>query len=152
MPRADDAASIDPETLRSIIAANKGRAGFTYTHHALNPQNLDLIREANAQGFTVNVSTNNAAHADRATDAVQGTAPVVTLMPPDAWGKDGNAKTARTPAGRMIVRCPAETVQGMTCSVCRLCAVSTRAGIVGFTAHGTSKRKVIAIASRTGDQ
>jgi len=147
---------VDGFTLAAIIGANKAAKarGFTYTHWPVMGSgewmacdetdarhNRELIQWANREGFTINASTNNPAHADAVVDAAPGV-PVVTLMDPDAW--QGKA-TARTPSGRMIVRCPAEYMPGMDCARCGLCQVSSRKGIVGFTAHGTSKRRVIAI-------
>jgi hypothetical protein len=149
-----DGRSIDAHSLRAIVDANKGRRGFTYTHH--DPKawsthqgkhgratNAALIDTANVQGFTVNLSANNPAHADALASLGIG-APVVTLMEPGAWqGKP----TATTPAGRPIVRCPAEHIDGMTCAQCELCANRERRSIVGFTAHGSSKRRVIGIVN-----
>jgi hypothetical protein len=146
-----DGVAIDAPTLRAIVDANKGRRGFTYTHH--DPQawsthqgkhgrasNAALIDAANVQGFTVNLSANNPIHADAL--AALGVGPVVTLMDPAAWQ---NRNIAFTPAGRAIVRCPAEHIDGMTCAQCELCANRDRRSIVGFTAHGSSKRRVIGI-------
>lgn len=138
--------NISAEYIRGLIDANKGKAGFTYTHHALNAHNAALISEANAEGFTVNVSTNNPQHADTVRAQYPGL-PVVTLMSPDAWqGKH----TVKTPAGNTIVQCPAEYQENITCSNCGLCAVSSRKGIVGFTAHGTGKKRVINIVKTGG--
>lgn len=145
----DKTGCIDTVALSAIVGANGygKRQGFTYTHHRVTGDdsqgrnNRALVQWANERGFTINASANNPEHADSIADAAPGV-PVVTLMDPDAWA--GKA-TASTPAGRMIVRCPAEYMQGMDCAKCGLCAVSTRKGIVGFTAHGSSKRRVIAI-------
>ena len=52
--------------IKGMVAANRGRRGFTYTHHDLTKgENLSLIRYANRNGFTVNVSTESEAAADR---------------------------------------------------------------------------------------
>ncbi len=147
-----DGHAIDADALRAIVDANNGRRGFTYTHHdPMAPStmpgvtNAGLIDAANVQGFTVNISGNSPAHAD--TLAALGVAPVVTLMAPDAWN---GRPLAHTPAGRPIVRCPAETIDSVTCSTCELCANRGRASIVGFTAHGTGARRVIAIVKARG--
>ena len=144
MPNAADASMIDADTLRAIVAANAGRKGFTYTHHELTRHNVDLIRYANDQGFTVNISTNNASHADTAARTAPGL-PIVTLVNAEQWTRTGGNYTSTTPEGRTIVRCPAETMDAVTCATCRLCQVSTRKAIVGFTPHGTSKSRVINI-------
>ena len=43
---ASPAGRLRAEALRALVRANKGRRGFTYTHHALTPQNVALLREA----------------------------------------------------------------------------------------------------------
>ena len=152
-----DGVAIDAHALQTIVDANKGRRGFTYTHH--DPMahstaervslpgtgrlsNAALIDAANVNGFTVNLSANNPTHADALASLSIG--PVVTLMDPSAWQ---GRNIARTPAGRAIVRCPAEHIESMTCAQCELCANRDRASIVGFTAHGSSKRRVIGIVN-----
>lgn len=137
---ADESGNIDAGFLSGLTDANKGRRGFTYTHHKLTPHNVAAITAANAGGFTVNVSTNNVQHADTVRGQYPGL-PIVTIVA--EWhGK----QTLQTPGGNTVVRCPAEYKEGITCANCGLCAVNTRRGIVGFTPHGTSKRRVINIA------
>ena len=48
---------INSTLLGSLVKANRGKRGFTYTHHVLNNHNTWLIEVANQFGFTVNVST-----------------------------------------------------------------------------------------------
>lgn len=142
MSEQNNPENIDTQTLAAIVHASRHAQGFTYTHHALNSHNVSLIRESNRRGFTVNVSTNNPKHADDSAALAPGL-PMVTLVNADAW-KHGNI--TRTPQGRVIVRCPTEHIDGMTCARCKLCANNGRASIVGFTPHGTSKARVIRIA------
>ncbi|MFZ9994271.1 MAG: DUF7227 family protein [Steroidobacteraceae bacterium] len=52
-----------------------------------------------------------------------------------------------TPGGRRIAPCPATYRDDVSCSTCQLCQRRRRGVIVGFPAHGVSKRKVSAIAS-----
>lgn len=139
LPTADRV-RIDAEKLGELVRANKGRAGFTYTHHDMSaPGNADAVRDANAAGFTVNLSANNLEHADQLAEL--GIAPVVTILPADAPRK------LTTPAGRKVFACPAETSERISCANCKLCARADRAGvIIGFHAHGTGKRKADAIA------
>lgn len=130
--------NIDRMALTAIVKANKGKRGFTYTHHDLSiPGNRDAIEQANAQGFTVNISCNTV------TDAVAlyGTvkAPVVTLLPMDA-------PNSQTVAGVRVVACPAEKSDKVNCATCALCADSKRDYVIGFRAHGTSKKKANIIA------
>lgn len=140
-----DGVTIDANALRALVDANVGRRGFTYTHYRADvATNADAIRDANARGFAVNLSANNAAHADELADL--GIAPVVTVLPADV---DGRAtRTVRTPAGRPVVVCPATYRDDVSCATCALCARIDRTTLVGFPAHGSSKRRADAVARR----
>jgi hypothetical protein len=133
---------IDSDALAQIVEANKGRRGFTYTHKPLeganNASNLDAVKSANAQGFTINLSGNNLAHADRLADLQAG--PVVCVVP------EATENTFFTPAGRKGIVCPAQQRDDITCANCQLCSRAMRSVIIGFRAHGTSKKKAEAIA------
>ena len=128
---------IDASALGQLTKANKGRKGFTYTHKHSTVANLEAIRSANANGFTVNLSANNLAHADTLADTQAG--PVVVVLPADTVGN------CQTPAGRKVVICPATYRDNVTCASCGLCQ-RQRSAIVGFPAHGTAKRHVSALA------
>jgi len=133
----DDINSTD---LQKIVEANKGRRGFTYTHKPCeeNESNREAVKSANANGFTINLSANNLSHADRLADLQAG--PVVTIVP------QGTANTFYTPQGRKGIVCPAQQRDDITCANCQLCQRSARSVIIGFIAHGTSKKKADAIA------
>lgn len=131
--------NVDPATLGEIVAANIGKRGFTYTHKTA-PHNLQWIRHANDWGFTVNLSADNAGHADQLADT--GAGPVVCIVPMDTPEK------TQTPAGRSIVVCPAQTRDNVTCQTCQLCQRADRAVIVGFRAHGTRARVADQLARR----
>lgn len=114
--------------LRELTAANAGRRGFTFTHRVPKTEGQRrALRDANGYGFTVNLSADSLEDADRKAELRCG--PVAVVVPTDA------PRGIRTPAGRPIVLCPAET-HGLTCAQCRLCANATRKTIVGFRAHG----------------
>jgi len=130
--------TIDVDALRKLINANKGKRGFTYTHYPLNSSdNRKAIALANARGFTVNVSRETYREADEAIS--YGIAPVVVLQEIDA------PKISFTPQGNKVVTCPATYREAVTCQSCELCYNISRRVIVGFPAHGVSKRKVINI-------
>lgn len=131
--------TIDVKAIAKIIHANKGKRGFTYTHKHLKKRNLWIIREANDQGFTVNLSANSPAHADELAET--GAGPVVCVL------DSATTQNSTTPAGRKIVVCPATVRDDVTCATCGLCARSTRSVIIGFPAHGTAKKKASAIAN-----
>lgn len=130
--------TINPQALQELIKANKGKRGFTYTHYPLNiADNRKALALANARGFTVNISCDTYSEADRA--IAYGVAPVVVLQEVDA------PKVTFTPQGNKVVTCPATYRDDVTCQSCELCYNISRRIIVGFPAHGTSKRKVINI-------
>jgi hypothetical protein len=127
---------IDAHSLLQLAMANRGRRGFTYTHHAMTPENAEAVRHANALGFTINLSAEILEQADDY--AALGVAPVVVVLPTDT------VRATRTPEGRAVVVCPASL--GMTdCLHCGLCQQRRRKVIVGFPAHGSSRAKVQAV-------
>ncbi|MFM7008677.1 MAG: hypothetical protein ACKO0Z_05005 [Betaproteobacteria bacterium] len=141
-----DGMTIDGATLAAIADANKacdGR-GFTYTHypvlgnapHAVN--NRDAIKSANAQGFTVNLSGNNLAHADKL--AALNIGPVVDLVSSDT------TTDTTTPQGRAVKICPATQSDDVDCMRCGMCQV-VRDFIIAFPAHGTGTKKANAVAA-----
>lgn len=129
-----DGRHIDRDALGMLTSAQFGKRGFTYTHYRPdNANNRAAIIDANIAGFTVNLSANNLAEADALFDA--GIAPVVTVV---ARGQRTNLVT---PKGRMVVICPAETREDVTCATCQLCSRTHRDTIVGFPAHGSGASK-----------
>jgi hypothetical protein len=138
LPSADGVL-IDNEALAELVQANKGKRGFTYTHH--NPAhgvNAALVKYANENGFTVNLSGNTLAHADALASLQIG--PVVAVVPED------HPEHSSTPEGRKVVVCPEQTGKAKSCAECKLCQKVNRGVIVAFRAHGVSKKKAIAIA------
>jgi hypothetical protein len=140
-----DNEQILPEFLKDLVKANQGRKGFTYTHKpVLSEQagpvesNRAAIKEANAQGFTINLSANGLNHADKL--AALGIGPVCTILP------DQNPVNRITPQGRKVVICPAQTRDNTTCASCGLCQRADRSVIVGFMPHGSQQKKALAIA------
>ena len=136
--------AIDSGLLSKLVAANKGRRGFTYTHKPCEGReyasNRDAVKAANANGFTVNLSANNLSHADNLASLNIG--PVVCVVPqatPDVFF---------TPQGRKGVICPAQQRDDITCANCQLCQRVNRSVIIGFRPHGTSKKKAEAIAKK----
>ncbi|QNN99888.1 hypothetical protein phiPsa267_168 [Pseudomonas phage phiPsa267] len=136
---------IDNDSLEQLVWANRGKKGFTYTHYpVLDDQsnysihNRNSIGNANSRGFTINLSGNDTAHADKLKALNIG--PVVTLMPRDA------EKVSYTPNGNKVVICPAENSDKVNCLTCGLCQVVDRNYIIGFRAHGTAAKTVELIA------
>jgi len=129
---------IDTVALSQLVGANKGKRGWTYTHKHSTETNREAIRSANANGFTINLSANTLTHADELAETNCG--PVVVVLPSE------QINNTTTPGGRKVVICPATVRDDVTCASCGLCQ-RQRSAIVGFPAHGTSKRKASAIAS-----
>jgi hypothetical protein len=136
--------SIDHGAMMGLVSANMGRNGFTYTHKPLTGKgDKSLVMYATQNGFTINLSGNDLAHADTLAD--YNIAPVTVVLPHDVTGN----QTLRTPKGRKVVICPATYRDDISCASCKLCAKPYRDSIVGFPAHGTSKKKASAIAATT---
>ena len=125
---------IDGAALGDLVKANQGKRGFTYTHYnPSNGKNAAYIKGCNDYGFTVNLSANTPDHADQL--AALNIGPVVTVLPMD------QVSNTFTPSGRKIVVCPATIRDDISCSTCKLCAVSDRGVIIGFPVHGTQHKK-----------
>jgi hypothetical protein len=131
--------TVDAAALGEIVAANRGRRGFTYSHKK-TPEAIKWIRHANAWGFTVNLSADDAGEADTLAELNAG--PVVCVVPMDT------PNNTTTPKGRQITICPAQTVDYMTCALCQLCQKADRRAIVGFRAHGMRAKATDAKARR----
>ena len=121
---------VDAYELGQIVAANRGRRGFTYTHKK-SREAIKWARHATAWGFTVNLSADDAGEADR---LHKHGLPVVALVPMDT------PRQSFTPAGNPIIVCPAQTTEHTTCETCGLCQNASRRSIVGFRAHGSKAR------------
>lgn len=130
-----DSDTVNSTMLDQLVIANIGRRGFTYTHKhfGLNTGMRSELRYANRMGFTINVSADTLEEADR---FARTGLPVVAVVPEDA------PLRLKTPGGRRVVICPAETEAKLTCAECQLCAIPTRKSIIGFRAHGQFKALV----------
>lgn len=135
--------SVNAEELRQLGKACETRrlVAWTYTHkHAA----ASVIAE-NRGGLVVNLSADNVGHAD----SLSGKGlPVCVVLP----AQYENEKRAYTPAGSLVVVCPAaragSTVTCQTCGNGRpLCARADREYLIGFPAHGTAKKTVSLIAT-----
>ena len=165
-------AKIDGALLDELVAANTGKNAIAFTHKpvlgddTVAVANRRLIAAAFKAGFTVNLSADNPAHADRLAEL--GIAPIVTVLAQayarkavrhrlkrrrDEWAetisewRDRTASLPRqTPAGKRIAVCPA-TYSDATCKTCGACA-RVRDAVIGFPAHGAWRRVEAAMAAR----
>ena len=132
--------NIDYLKLKQLINANKGRKGFTYSHHILNDHNIISLQNANSLGFTVNASCESVDDADRV--MTEYNIPAVAVV-----NSNETRRFFTTTNGRKVVTCPATIHENVTCSTCGLCQQSDRQFVIAFPAHGASKNKVNAIVS-----
>jgi hypothetical protein len=135
LPQKSDG-TIHHNKLQQLVEAARHLRAWTYTHYdPFKGKNLEAIKYANDNGFTVNLSADSLAEADDYYDINIG--PVCVNLPSDAPHR-GN----KTPNGLPIVVCPAQTVDSMNCEQCKLCIHRHRKSIVGFLAHGTAKKRL----------
>lgn len=136
-----NAGLIDYTMLRQIAMANKGRKGFTYTHHDITQHhNLVAVVTANLLGFTVNVSTESVEVADAV--MTNHGIPAVAVVP-----STETRRFYRTESGRQVIVCPATIHDNVSCATCGICQHSDREAIVAFPAHGTAKKTVDTIVT-----
>ena len=131
--KGNDNESIDEKKLDQLVKANNGRRVicFTHKHSRKHPdfkngkidyKNIELIKKANDNGFTMNLSANDLEHAD---ELAKHGLPVAVVV---------DEHTTATPDGRPVAMCLSQT-KGLTCKQCKLCSVNTRKTIVGFLKH-----------------
>lgn len=114
--------------------ALRGVRSIVYTHapRSLNSFAIDL---AKSLGVALNFST----HGTSLDVSILGS--TVTTVTPEHWTLPGTAG-----AQDGLLRCPAET-SDVTCDSCGLCARPNRAYAIGFTAHGSQKRRVAEVSA-----
>jgi len=151
---------LDAIACMELAQANDGKRGFTYCHYDVlySTHNRNVLEQMNKMGFVVNLSGNSLDHADKLADL--DIAPVTTVLPIeyertsdkgiwtetlDEYKQRIDIKNVATPAGRKVTVCPATYMDDVSCKTCQLCA-RLREAIVGFPAHGVSKKKADAIA------
>lgn len=130
-----DGVNINMIHLNEIAMANAGKRGFTYTHYR-GAKNMAIVRQINQSGFTINLSANSPAEADKL--LVWGL-PVTAVIPSDE-------RPTHTPGGTRIKLCPAQVKDAVSCWNCGLCAKADRSYVIGFLSHGTGMRKADIIA------
>ena len=136
----DGNGNIDGDKIVDLVVANRGRKGYTYTHHTLNDVNLGVIKYANSAGFTVNVSTESVEVADSV--MTEHSIPAVAVVP-----SNKTDRFYKTESGRQVITCPATIHENVTCATCGLCQQSDRQFVIAFPAHGNAKKTVNGIVS-----
>ena len=151
-------------SLPKLMRASVGLHTHTMTYLD-NFQNAITVNMMNHLGFTVNVSANNLEHADKLCDL--DIAPVATVLPIEWERRKVVVKKRRakqyglkhykiivkglliytTPKGKKVAVCPATYKDDVSCASCMLCEKWDRNVVVGFPAHGTSKKKAAMVAA-----
>jgi len=126
---------IDTSKVQQLVSANRGRRGYTYTHHPLRDANIQTIRDANKNGFTINASCESIETADRV--MTEHGIPAVAVV-----NSDKTDRFYRTESGRKVITCPATIHDNVTCATCGLCQVADREFVIAFPAHGNAKKTV----------
>jgi hypothetical protein len=135
---------IDHDMLEALVQASRHVRGFTYTHKPMTTENARAVRKANRAGFTINLSADNLAEADRLSEI----GPVVVILPAEvksiakSMHRAGATYVTTTPKGRKVIVCPASYRDDIQCVDCGICAAARRSAIVGFPAHGPSAKLV----------
>ena len=128
------------DLLKSLVDANKTSKarGYTYTHHKLDYlHNLEAVKYANNNGFTINASCETLSQVDKA--IAEGVPAVVVV-------DNSKEVPTHTPEGNKLIVCPAQT-SDTNCVDCGLCAQSKRKCAVAFLAHGNRAKKLNATLS-----
>lgn len=133
--------AIGRAALEQLTEANRGRRGFTYSHHRRTPSTVQAFKAATANGFTVNASCQTEAEADGAiASGLRAVFVVPSTETRTQW---------QTAGGNRAIVCPAQRsgpgFDDMTCERCRLCQARPQHVAVAFIAHGTQRRKVDAV-------
>jgi hypothetical protein len=125
--------------LAQLTTANRGRRGYTYSHHKLTPATVRAFKAATANGFTVNASCET----ERAADAAIAKGLRAVFVVPA-----GETRTSwQTADGNRAVVCPAQRFDRMDCATCQLCQARPQNVAIVFKAHGSQWRKVEAVIS-----
>lgn len=121
-----------------VRAVRHLRASWTYTHHLRTTHNREVIKASNADGFTINCSTESRAEAARLHKEGFPSVCVVTEDAPRVFEYD-DVRFVQCPA-----TLPGSTVQCATCggnNAAPLCAQAQRNCVVTFPVHGARKAR-----------
>ena len=122
--------------IKGITEANQGLKGYTYTHNRLDiGENISLLKTANKQGFTVNISTDTEAAAD---NAVLNNLPAVIVVKSTEKRRSWLTKNKNK-----ILVCPAQDeTKNVNCIDCGLCQNRPKNLIIAFLAHGNMSKLI----------
>ena len=138
--------TIDWEYFDALLDAVP-RKGISFTYSHFDPNVYGWGKKLKAGKTVINFSTEDLG---AAAASIWNGVPSVAVVPESFW----HGRKTAAPHGKTIVRCPAEYRDGFSCADCGngdpLCARLERNFIIGFTAHGPSKRKAADPETRGG--
>ena len=121
--------------VRKITKALANKKAWTYTHHdLLKGENASLVKFANNNGLTVNISTESETKADQ---LIKSGFKVAM-----ACNSDEPRTSWKTAENNRVLVCPAVTDKTATvnCGNCMLCHERPNKLIIAFPAHGSIKK------------
>ena len=131
-PSPENPELISSQQVISLLAANKDKRGFGYTHYPVLP-NLEVLQLMNSSGLTINASADSLEQAKLYFELGLPTVVVVA----ENFPKDSVVDGVR------VVVCPNQSTPSKpTCLQCQMCQKPDRDYVIGFRAHGTKKRKI----------
>jgi hypothetical protein len=126
----------------ALARANRGKRGFTYTHHPLRgdsitaTRNRVTVKRAQRLGFVINASCESEQQADEMiAHGIPATMEISSAETRMGW---------RTPAGNVVRRCPAQLLPKgvVTCDRCQLCQSRPAHHIIAFSPDGSTAKRV----------
>jgi len=120
--------------LAQLVEANRGRRGWTYSHHKRTPATAQAFKAATAQGFTINASC----HSEREADAAMAHGLRAVFVAPSTETR----RQWTTAGGNRAVICPAQRFAGMDCATCKLCQSRPSNVAIVFLAHGAGRKRI----------
>ncbi len=131
-PSSENPELISSQQVISLLAANKDKRGFGYTHYPVLP-NLEVLQLMNSSGLTINASA----------DSLEQAGAYFSLGLPTVVVVAENFPKDIVVDGLRIIVCPNQSTPNKpTCLQCQMCAKPDRDYVIGFRAHGTKKRKI----------
>ena len=137
---------LDDKYLDALLDAVP-RKGVSFTYSHFDPNVYGWGKKLKEGKTVINFSTESPL---AAAASIYNGVPSVVVVRDDYWQ---GSKTQSAPFNTTIVRCPAE-YRDISCAQCGngdpLCARLDRNFIIGFTAHGPSKKKAADLETRGG--
>ena len=130
---------ISPSYLNKYVDACKRLKAWTYTHYPISKaNNLKLLKDANKNGLTVNISTETE---HQAMQSVENKLPTVIVVKSTETRKSYNLKDIHGNTKATVVICPQQiSNKSITCSECMLCYSRPYNIVIGFLAHNAFKK------------